>query len=230
VTRVTMMGELTASLAHEVNQPITAAITDANTCVRWLTRDEPRLEEACVAAKETVRNATRAAEIISSMRRLFGSYGPKYDAVDVNALINEMATLVSVEAGRNGVSIRTELTPGLSLVLADRVQLQQVLLNLLMNAIEATKDVADPRQITMTSALYRQDQMAVSVADTGVGLPATNVDDIFNAFVTTKPGGTGMGLAISRSIIEVHGGSLWATANAERGATFSFTLPIWIAE
>jgi PAS domain S-box-containing protein len=229
-TRLTMMGELTASLAHEVNQPITAAITDANTCVRWLTRAEPRLEEACAAAKETVQNATRAAEIISRMRRLFEKDGPEYDAVDVNALIDEMATLVSGEAGRHGVSIRTELASGLSPVLADRVQLQQVLLNLLMNSIEATRDLADPRQITLTSVRYRHDQMAVSVADTGIGLPATNVDDLFNAFVTTKPGGTGMGLAISRSIIEVHGGRLWATSNAERGATFSFTLPIWVAE
>jgi PAS domain S-box-containing protein len=230
VTRLTMMGELTASLAHEVNQPITAAITHANTCVRWLTRDEPRFDEACAAAKETVQNASRAAEIITRMRRLFEKDEPAYDAVDVNPLIEEMATLASVEAGRHGVSIRIELASGLAPVLGDRVQLQQVLLNLMVNGIEATKDVAAPRQITVTSALHRHDQMAVSVADTGVGLPARNVDDIFNAFVTTKPGGVGLGLAISRSIVEVHGGRLWATSNAGGGATFSFTLPIWIAE
>ena len=230
VNRLTTMGELTASLAHEVNQPITAAITDANACVRWLTRPEPRLEDACVAAKETVQNATRAAEIISRMRRIFDKGEPEYDAVDVNALISEMATLVKGEAARHGVSLHTQLAHGLAPVLGDRVQLQQVLLNLLMNSIEATKDVDGPREITLTSVLYRHDQMAVSVADTGVGLPATGVDAIFDAFVTTKPGGAGMGLAISRSIVEVHGGRLSATSNAGGGATFSFTLPIWVAE
>lgn len=225
VSRLTTVNELLGSQAHDVDQTITDAMTDANTCVRWLTQPEPKLEEARAAARDTVQNATRATEIIRRMRRLVEKDGPEYESIDVNVLIGEIAGVVAGEAARNGVAIRQALTTGLPCVLGDRVQLQQVLLNLLMNSIEATKNHDEPREITLASVLYRDDLLAVSVADTGVGLPA-NAGDIFNAFVTTKPGATGMGLAISRSIIETHGGRLWATANADRGATFSLTLPI----
>jgi PAS domain S-box-containing protein len=224
VNRVTTMGELTASLTHEVNQPIAAAITDANTCVRWLTRDEPDLQEAREAAKRTVTAATRAGEIMSRIRSLFKKSAPEHELVDVNGLIAEIVTLVRSEAMRNRVSVRTDLGADLAPVMGDRVQLQQVLLNLMMNGIEATKDVDGHREITITSRHDDSDHLRVSVADTGVGLPP-NGDEIFNPFFTTKPDGTGMGLAISRSIIESHGGRLWATSDAGLGATVSFNLP-----
>jgi C4-dicarboxylate-specific signal transduction histidine kinase len=224
VNRVTTMGELTASLTHEVNQPIAAAITDANTCLRWLTRDEPDLQEAREAAKRTVKAATRAAEIISRIRSFFKKSAPDRELVDVNGLIAEIVTLVHSEAMRNRVSVRTDLGADLAPVMGDRVQLQQVLLNLMMNGIEATKDVDGHREITITSRHDDSDHLRVSVADTGVGLPP-NADEIFNPFFTTKADGTGMGLAISRSIVESHGGRLWATSDAGRGATVSFNLP-----
>ena len=224
VNRVTTMGELTASLAHEVNQPIAAAVTNANACVRWLIRDQPELGEARAAAKRTVADATRAAEIITRIRALFKNGSPRREPVDVNALIAEIVVLVRREAARSGVSIHTELAAGLPAVIGDRVQLQQVLLNLMMNGIEATKEVDGRREITVTSRLHDGVQPQVSVADTGVGLPP-NADGIFNAFFTTKREGTGMGLAISRSIVESHGGRLWATPNEDRGATFHFRLP-----
>lgn len=223
MNRVTTMGELTASLAHEINQPIAAAVTDANTCVRWLTRDRPDLEEAREAAKRTVKDATRAAAVIRQTRQLFKNRPPLHEVVTVNDLITEIIMLVRSEAVRCGVSIRTELTTELPSVMGDRTQLQQVLLNLLMNGIEAMKGV-DGRQLTVTSARDGSDQLLVSVADTGIGLPLDQ-DEIFRAFFTTKPDGTGMGLAISRSIVESHGGRLWAASSTGPGATFYFSLP-----
>jgi len=227
VNRVTTMGELTASLAHEVNQPIAAAVTDANTCLRWLRREHPDLEEAREAATRTVKDAMRAADIIRQMRRLFTKSGPAPEVVTVNELITEIVTLVRSEAMRYGVAIRTELVADLPFVSGDRIQLQQVLLNLMINGIESMKGVDGERELTLKSARDGE-QLLVSVADTGVGLPA-NRDEIFNAFYTTKPDGTGMGLAISRSIIESHGGRLWAMSNADRGATFCFRLPVTVA-
>jgi PAS domain S-box-containing protein len=223
MNRVTTMGELTASLAHEITQPISAAVTDANTCVRWLTRDHPDLEEAREAAKRTVKDATRAADIIRQTSQLFKNRRPLHEVVTVNDLITEIIMLVRSEAVRCGVAIRTELKTDLPSVRGDRTQLQQVLLNLIMNGIEAMRGV-DGRQITVTSACDASDQLLVSVADTGTGLPPDQ-DEIFRAFFTTKPDGTGMGLAISRSIVESHGGRLWATSNTGPGATFCFSLP-----
>ena len=226
VTRVTTLGEVTASIAHEINQPIAAAITDASTCVRWLSRTEPDLDEARQAAQRTVTDATRAADIITRIRRLFKHSGLDAEPVNVNDVVEELLTLLRREALQSGVSITTALAPDLPLVMGDRVQLQQVLLNLLMNSLEATKGVGDRREITVTSRRADGDQVHVAVTDTGVGLPPTGADELFKAFFTTKAGGTGMGLAISRSIIEAHGGRLWAASNADRGATFTFTLPI----
>jgi PAS domain S-box-containing protein len=226
VSRVTTMGELTASLAHEVNQPIAAAVTDANTCIRWLTRDQPDLEEAREAASRIVKDAKRATEIVSRIRLLFEKGAPVRELVDVNEVIREMIVLLRSEATRHPVSIRTELTADLPPVMGDRVQLQQVMMNLIMNSIDAMNDVAGPRELAIRSQQAENEELMVSVSDTGVGLPAQQVDQIFNAFFTTKPHGTGMGLRISRSIVEAHGGRLWAADNSPRGASFYFALPI----
>jgi PAS domain S-box-containing protein len=224
IDRVNTMGELTASLAHEVNQPIAAAMTNANTCVRWLAGEKPDIEEAREAAKRIVKDATRAAEIIGRIRMLFKKSVPERDLLDVNEVINDIVVLLRNEATRHGISVRTELGTGLPAVMGDRIQLQQVLMNLMINGIDALKVVDSSRQLTLISRRDGDAQILISVADTGVGLPGRR-EDIFDAFFTTKPQGTGMGLAISRSIIESHGGRLWATSNCERGAVFHFTLP-----
>ena len=225
VNRVTTMGELTASMAHEVNQPIAAAVTDANTCMRWLTRDHPDLEEARAAAMRVVKDATRASEIISRIRLLFNKGTPERELVDVNEIIGEMIVLLRSEAIRYNISVRTELAADLPQVMGDRVQLQQVLMNLMINGIDAMKDVDGAHELAIKSQRAENEQLLVSVSDTGVGLPPQQADQIFNAFVTTKPHGTGMGLRISRSIVESHGGRLWAATNSPRGANFYFTLP-----
>jgi PAS domain S-box-containing protein len=225
VNRVTTMGELTASLAHEVNQPIAAAVTNANTCVRWLTRDQPDLEEARAAALRIVKDGTRAAEIISRIRLLFKKSTPQRESVDVNDIIREMIVLLQGEATRYNISIRTALATDLPAAMGDRVQLQQVMMNLIVNSIEATKSVEGNREVAIESQQEKDGHIRVSVSDTGVGLPSQESNQIFNAFFTTKPDGTGMGLSISRSIIESHGGRLWAAGNNPRGAYFHFTLP-----
>ncbi len=224
INRVTTMGELTASLAHEVNQPIAAAVTDANTCLRWLTRGHPDLEEARDAASRMAKDATRAADIIRRIRLLFGKADPQREPVDVNEIVREMVVLLRSEATQYSVSIRTEL-PDLPPVVADRIQLQQVLMNLMINAVDAMKDVDGTRELSIRSQQAEDGRLMVSITDTGVGLPSQQADQIFNSFFTTKPNGTGMGLRISRSIIESHGGRLWAADNPPRGAGFYFTLP-----
>jgi PAS domain S-box-containing protein len=225
VSRVTTMGELTASLAHEVNQPIAAAVTDAKTCLRWLTRDEPDLEEAREAASRMAKNVTRAADIISRVGLLFKKVSPQRELVDVNEVVREMIVLLRSEATRYSISVLTELASDLPQVMGDRVQLQQVLMNLLLNGMDAMKDVDTTRDLIINSQPATNEQVMVSVSDTGVGLPPQQAEQIFNAFFTTKPYGTGMGLRISRSIIESHGGRLWAANNSPRGASFCFTLP-----
>jgi PAS domain S-box-containing protein len=225
INRVTTMGELTASLAHEVNQPIAAAVTDANTCLRWLTRDQPDVEEARQAASRIVKDATRAGEIISRIRLVFKKGSPQRELVDVNEVIREMIALLHGEATRYSVSVRTELSD-LPQVTADRVQLQQVLMNLMINGIDAMKDIDGTRDLIICSQRTEDGLLMVSVSDTGVGLPPQQADRIFSAFFSTKPQGTGMGLRISRSIVESHGGRLWAADNSPRGASFHVTLPI----
>jgi PAS domain S-box-containing protein len=225
VSRVTTMGELTASLAHEVNQPIAAAVTDANTCLRWLARDRPDVEEAREAASRVVKDATRAAEIISRIRLLFKKGTPQRELFDVNEVIREMIVLLRSEATRYSISVRTDLAPDLPRVMGDRVQLQQVLMNLLLNGMDAMKDVDTTRELIINSQPAKNEQVMVSVSDTGVGLPPQQADQIFNAFFTTKAHGTGMGLRISRSIVESYGGRLWAADNSPRGASFHLTLP-----
>ncbi len=226
VSRVTTMGELTASLAHEVNQPIAAAVTDANTCLRWLNRDHPNVEEARDAASRTVKDATRAAEIISRTRLLFKKSTPQWELVDVNEIIRDMVALMRGEIKRHSISVRSELAEDTPQITGDRVQLQQVLMNLMVNAIDAMKDANGTRELAIKSQRTDNEQFMVSISDTGVGLPPEQADKIFDAFFTTKPHGTGMGLRISRSIVESHGGRLWAADNSPRGARFHLTLPM----
>jgi PAS domain S-box-containing protein len=224
IHRVTTLGELTVSLAHEVNQPIAAAVTDANTCLRWLTRDQPDLEEARNAASRIVKDATRAGQIISRIRQVFQKGTPQRALVDINEIIREMIILLRSEAMRHSVSVRTELAD-LPQVMADRVQLQQVLMNLMINGMDAMKDVDGRRELNICSQPGEDGELMVSVSDSGVGLPPQHAEQIFNAFFTTKPHGIGMGLRISRSIIEAHGGRLWSVQNSPCGACFHLTLP-----
>ncbi len=224
VNRVSMLGELTASLAHELRQPIAAAINNANACLRWLARDDPNVQEARTAATRIVRDGSRAAEVISRLRSLYKQGAPaEREPVDVNEVLRDMPALLRTEANRYSISMRTDLAVGLPKVRADRVQLQQVLMNLMLNGIEAMKGA--PGELAIKSELGQDGHVLISVSDTGVGLPAEKADEIFNAFFTTKPQGSGMGLTISRSIVESHGGRLWAMTNSGRGATFHFTLP-----
>jgi PAS domain S-box-containing protein len=229
VSRMTTMGELTASLAHEVNQPIAAAVTYAGTCVRWLTRDDPQLEEARQAATEAARNAKRAADIINRIRSLSKKGESKRQLVDINEVIREIVALLQNEARRYSISIRTDLNANLPNVMADSVQVQQVMMNLIMNGIDAMRDVDRTRELTIRSQTGEDHQLVISVSDAGVGLPSQQREQIFNAFFTTKSHGIGMGLRISRSIVESHGGRLWATDNSPQGATFYFTLPTEVA-
>jgi signal transduction histidine kinase len=228
VSRVTTMGELTASLAHEIRQPIAAGVTNARTCLRWLGRDQPDVAEAREAASRIVSDVTRAADIISSISLLFKKGALQRELVDVNELIREMIVLLRSEANRYSISIRAELAEALPKIMADRVQLQQVFMNLMLNGIDAMKETTGGGELIIKS---EQDdgQLLISVSDTGVGLPPEQAEQIFKAFFTTKDNGTGMGLPISRSIIESHGGRLWATGVPGSGATFQFTLPATVA-
>jgi PAS domain S-box-containing protein len=225
VSRVTTMGELTASLAHEVNQPITAVVTNANTCLRWLAAKPPNVEEARAAAMRIVNDGKRGAEIINRIRLPFKKGAPQRELVDVNEVIRDIIVLLRSEATRHSIFVRTELAADLPEVVGDRVQLQQVMMNLIMNSIDAMRDVDGTRELIIKSQRAENEQLLVSVSDTGVGLPPQKADQIFNAFFTTKTHGTGMGLRISRSIVETHGGLLWAADNSPRGASFYLTLP-----
>ena len=225
LNRVSTMGELAASLAHEIKQPISAAMTDARTCSRWLTRDRPDLAEAQAAASRVVKDVARASEIIGRVRSLFKKDSLQHEEVNINELIEEMIALLRGEASRHSILIHSDFSLDLPPIMADRVQLQQVLMNLMLNSIEAMKSMNTPGKLTIKSQQDDSGQLLISVMDTGVGVPPEKIEQIFNAFFTSKPQGTGMGLAISRSIIESHGGRLWATPNAGPGATLHFILP-----
>lgn len=224
INRVTTLGELAVSLSHELKQPIAAAIINAKTCLRWLRGDKPDVQEAREAAARMVEDGRRAAEIIDRVRSFYKSGAPpERELVDVNEIVREMFGLLRSEANTHSISMRTDLAAELPKVIADRVQLQQVLMNLMLNGLEAMKDTGG--ELTIKAELGQDGYLLISVSDTGVGLPVETPDEIFSAFFTTKPHGSGMGLAISRSIIEAHGGRLWASVNAGRGATFHFVLP-----
>jgi signal transduction histidine kinase len=223
MNRVSMMGELTASLAHEVKQPIAAAATNARTGLRWLQREPPDIGEAREALSRIVKDVNRAAGIVDRTCALYRRGAPKLEMADLNEFIREMALLLRERAIQHSILIRTELDGALPTITADPVQMQQVLLNLMLNGIEAMKDTGG--KLTVRSEKAEDDQILLAVSDLGIGLPVENPERIFDPFFTTKAQGTGMGLSICRKIIESHGGRLWACANTGRGATFQFTLP-----
>jgi signal transduction histidine kinase len=220
------LGELMASIAHEVNQPLAAVVTNAQACLRWLALETPRLDEARAAVERVVRDGNRASEVIQRIRALAKKTEPQMVALDINDVIREAISLEQREMLSQRVSLRTELASALPPVLGDRVQLQQVVINLVMNAVEAMAPVTDrPRDILIRSQRDDANEVLVAVRDSGLGIDSENADRLFNAFFTTKPSGMGMGLSISRSIIAAHGGRLWAAPNADHGATFQFSLP-----
>jgi NO-binding membrane sensor protein with MHYT domain len=229
VNRLTTMGELTAALAHEVIQPIAAAVTHADACLRWLHHDPPNLDEARAAVIMIVKDGTVAKEIIERIRLLFKKGTPQRELVDVNEVIREMIILLHGEVTRFSISVRMELAKDLPRVVGDRVQLQQVMMNLIINSIDAMKDADGTRELAINSQREEPGQLIICVSDTGVGLPPEQADQIFNTFFTTKPNGTGMGLSICRSIVESHSGRLWAADNHPRGASFHFILPTSVA-
>jgi PAS domain S-box-containing protein len=222
INRVSMMGELAASVAHEVKQPMACALINAKTCVRWLRRDAPDIAEACEAVSRMVNDTTRAVDILDRVRSLYSREKPQRELIDVNEIIRGMTELLHDKANRSSISIRTANDAEFAMTVADRVQLQQVLMNLMLNGIEAMQETGG--ELTITSKKTAEGQLLVSVGDSGVGIAPDRADRIFEAFFTTKPHGTGMGLSISRKIIESHGGRLWVSANPGRGTTFQFTL------
>jgi PAS domain S-box-containing protein len=227
-SRVSTMGELVASISHELAQPITVTTANAKASLRWLQRDPPELTEVRKGTERIIEAGTRASELIDRLRSLYKKVPAKRELVTINEVIGEMAGMLRGEARRHGVSIRTDLKDDLPMAVADRVQLQQVLMNLMLNGIEAMKDTGGV--VTVESQLGKNGQIQISVHDTGPGLPVGNADQIFDAFFTTKPQGSGMGLAISKSIVESHGGRIWADCDYGQGATFRFTLSAAPAE
>jgi signal transduction histidine kinase len=224
MNRVSMMGELAASLAHEIKQPIAAAAMNGSACLNWLGRAKPDLTQASSAASAMVAAVLLAGDIVDRVSSLYRRGPLKRELVDLNEIIREMSMLLGDKAGRNAVSIRTDLDPKLPTTTADRVQLQQVLLNLMLNGVEAMQDTGG--ELTVASKRTEDGQLSIAVSDTGAGLSIDEAERVFEAFFTTKPRGTGMGLSISRRIIASHGGHLWESSNAGRGATFQFTLPV----
>jgi PAS domain S-box-containing protein len=221
--RLSMLGELTASLAHEVNQPIAAAIASAGACLRWLDREQPDFQRAREAIMRIKEDGKRAADIIAGLKAFYRKDGaPQRVLLDANEVVREMLVLLHREAERSSVVMRTELAQDLPVVRADRVQLQQVLMNLMVNGVEAMGERGGELTIRTIAV---ESGLVVSVSDTGVGIPPDRIEHIFSAFVTTKAAGTGMGLAISRTIVESHDGKLWVEANSGPGVTFHFTLP-----
>ena len=226
VSRVLTMGELTTSIAHEVNQPLAGIVTNAGACLRWLAGDPPNLKEAREAARRIIRDGNRASEVIARIRALARKADTEKQPMDLNEAVQEVLALTEGEVRRNGVVVRRDLTPDLPPVLGDRVQLQQVALNLVMNGIEAMTTVTDrPRVLIVRTQRVDGDHACVTVQDSGVGLDPKSADHIFEAFYSTKRGGMGMGLSISRSIVENHGGRLYALPSDGPGATFQFTVP-----
>jgi PAS domain S-box-containing protein len=223
MNRVSVMGEFAASLAHEIKQPIAAAATNAKTGLRWLQREPSEIGEAREALSRIVKDVSRAADIIDRNRSLYRRGIPQREMVNLNELIREMTALLRDAANRHAISMRADLDESLPTIAGDRVQMQQVLINLMLNGIEAMKDTSG--ELTVRSGKSDDGQILLSVSDLGVGLPAEKIDQVFDAFFTTKTQGTGMGLSISRRIIESHGGRMWACANTGRGATFQFTIP-----
>jgi C4-dicarboxylate-specific signal transduction histidine kinase len=225
IARVMTMGELAASIAHEVNQPLASIISSASACLRWL--DTQKLEEARRSVSRVMAEGHRASEIIGRVRALAKKAPPQKDWLDINETIREVLVLARSEIQGRGVTLETELPKHIPAILADRVALQQVILNLMMNAIEAMSSISEgPRALLVRSSTEGAEHVVISVEDSGPGLDSKSLDHLFEAFYTTKTHGLGMGLAVSRSIIDAHGGRLWAAANAPHGAVFQFVLPV----
>jgi C4-dicarboxylate-specific signal transduction histidine kinase len=226
VTRISAMGALAASISHEVNQPLAAVVTNADACMMWLSSDPPNLEEARAAVDSIAQQGTRASDVVRHIRAMFTKATPERTKVQVNELIREVSMLIEGAALRNQVTLQTDLGADLPPTMGDRVQLQQVIVNLILNGIEAMRDVASrPRRLLIRSQMQNSDEVLVAVQDSGIGIAPKDERRIFDAFFTTKAQGMGMGLSISHSIIEAHGGRLWATSNSDHGATLQFTLP-----
>jgi C4-dicarboxylate-specific signal transduction histidine kinase len=227
VTRVTALGEMAASIAHEVNQPLAAVVTNAAACLRWLDREPANLKEARGTLQSIVKDGNRAGEVIQRVRALANKTADQKAPLHINEVVNEVVSLVQHELSSHRVALRLELAPALPPVLADRIQLQQVILNLVINGIEAMQPVKDrPRELVIRTLQDEASHVLVTVSDVGVGVAAENADRLFDAFFTTKSSGMGMGLSICRSIVNAHGGRLSASGNAGPGATFQFTLPL----
>jgi len=227
VTRVTTLGELTASIAHEVNQPLATVVTFGDASLRWLDREVPRIDKARSAVQQMIGSARHASEVIERIRALSKKGAFESVRLDINQVIDDVIALIRGEINVHGISLRLELGASLPPVDGDRIQLQQVIVNLLMNGIQAMSAVTDRhRELRIRSREHGSDQMLVAVEDSGIGIEPEHAAQLFNAFFTTKPDGMGMGLSICRSIIEAHGGQLWATANVPHGATFQLTLPL----
>jgi NO-binding membrane sensor protein with MHYT domain len=227
VSRLMTLGELTASISHEVNQPIAAVVTNSQVCLRLLGLETPRPDDVRAAVERIVRDANRASEVVQRIRALAKRSEPQMLSLDINEVIREATLLVQREVLSHGVSLRMELSSALPAVLGDRVQLQQVIINLLINGIEAMAPITDrPREILIRSQQHEAGEVLVAVLDSGIGIDSETAEKLFSAFFTTKPSGMGMGLSISRSIIRAHGGKLWVSPNADHGAAFQFTVPI----
>jgi C4-dicarboxylate-specific signal transduction histidine kinase len=226
VVRITTIGELAASIAHEVNQPLAAVVANADACVAWLARDNPDFVEARAAAERTTQGATRASEVIGRIRSLIKKTAPERARVQINEIIGEVVALAHRQASKSEVSVVTDLAPDLPTILGDRIQLQQVILNLMLNGIEAMTGISDrSRRLVIRSQMQDADQVCISVEDSGIGVKAEIMGRLFEPFFTTRSQGIGMGLPISRSIIEAHGGRLWAASTVNQGSVFQFTLP-----
>jgi len=225
LSQVLSMGELTASIAHEINQPLTAVVTQGHACAEWLSADPPNLEKAKFTVERIIQDGTRAGATISRVRALFKKEAPVKHWLDVNEVVHELTVFLREEAIRRGILMQADLVPGLPKVKADRVQVQQVLLNLLMNGMDAMSDITDRRKELIIRARVEEGNVVVRVEDSGKGLDTQTAEKIFTPFFTTKPQGIGLGLSLSRSIVEAHEGRLWASTRPSGGAIFQFTLP-----
>jgi C4-dicarboxylate-specific signal transduction histidine kinase len=225
--RVAVLGELTATIAHEINQPLAGLVSSSNACRRWLLNQPPNIDRANQSLDRIIRDADRAAMVVERVRSMAKNRPPQNVAVNVREAIREVILITRGEVERNQITLESKFVDDIILIWADRVQFQQVCLNLIVNGIEALKKVSSPRALVIAAEGDARDHVTVTVADTGAGIDPKNLRDIFNAFFTTKPDGMGMGLAIRRSIVEAHGGRLWASANAPQGAKFQFTMPIY---